>query len=133
MITNQETLHLAPPTSHTTVHDKPMEENDTTPTPTLLEGPNVSQHIAAQQSSTQRILPRDFYSSAQVNQGACFGEAMQVIQDDRIIDPIPKGTEEIDQIDQLSREVVRWASGWNGVAYWPVTLDYLFASAVEEG
>ena len=27
---------------------------------------------------------------------ACFGEAMQVIQDDHIIDPVPEGTEEID-------------------------------------
>jgi hypothetical protein len=120
-------------TSHTTVRDKPMEENDTKPTPTLLEGPNVARHISAQQSSTQRILPHDFYSSAQVNQGACFREAIQVIQDDRIIDPIPKGTEEIDRIDQLSREVMRWAWGWNGVAYWPVTLDYSFASAVDKG
>jgi len=41
--------------------------------------------------------------------------------------------EEIDQIDWLSQEVMRWVSGWNGVAYWPVTLDYSFTSAVDEG
>lgn len=58
---------------------------------------------------------------------------MQVIQDDRIIDAIPRGMEEINRIDQLSREVMAWASGWDGVAYWPLTLDYSFASAVEEG
>ena len=28
---------------------------------------------------------------------------------------------------------MRWASGWDGVTYWPVTLDYSFTSAVEEG
>ena len=58
---------------------------------------------------------------------------MQVIQDNRIIDPIPEGTEVVDRIDRLNREVMGWASGWDGVAYWPVTLDHSFASAVEEG
>jgi hypothetical protein len=58
---------------------------------------------------------------------------MQVIQDDQIINAIPRGMEKIDRIDQLSREVMAWASGWDGVAYWPLTLDYSFASAVEEG
>ena len=129
MTTDQETFHLASPTSHITVHDKPREENDMTPT---LKGPNVAPPVNAQQSSIRRILPHDFYSSAQVNQGACFREAIQVIQDDRIIDPIPKGTQEIDWINQLSRKVVGWASGWDGVAHWPVTLDYSFAGAVEE-
>jgi hypothetical protein len=68
-----------------------------------------------------------------VNQAACFGEAMQVIQDDRIIDPIPKMTEEIDRINQLHREIMKWASGWDGIAYWPVSLDYSFANAVKDG
>jgi hypothetical protein len=113
--------------------DKLVEGDDAVPTPTLLEDPDVAPPVTAHQPSTQRTLPHDFYSSMQVNQDACFREAMQVIEDDRIIDPIPKGTEEIDRIDHLSWEIMRWASGWDGVAYWPVTLDYSFTSVVEEG
>jgi hypothetical protein len=132
-MTNQEIVHLPFPASHIRVCDKPIEENDTAPTATLLEGPIVAPPVIVQQSFTQQILPLDFYSSAWVNQGACFGDAMQVIQDDRIIDPIPEGTELVDQIDQLDQEVMGWVSGWDGVAYWPVSLNHSFASAVEEG
>ena len=28
---------------------------------------------------------------------------------------------------------MKWVSGWDGVAYWPVSLDQSFANAVEEG
>lgn len=126
-------MHLAPATSRVTDPDELVEGDDAVPTPTLLEDPDVAPPVTAHQLSTQRTLSRDFYSSMQVNQDTCFGEAMQVIEDDRIIDPIPQGTEEIDRIDRLSQEIMRWASGWDGVAYWPVTLDYLFTSAVEEG
>jgi hypothetical protein len=132
MTTDQETFHLPHATSRITAHDKPLEENNTAPTSTLLEAPNITPPVTAQPLFAQRILPRDFYSSARVNHAACFGEAMQVIQDDRIVDPVPKGTEERDRIDQLNREVMGWAAGWDGVAYWPVTLDCSFASAVEE-
>ena len=38
---------------------------------------------------------------------ACFSEAMQVIQDDHIIDPVPEGTEEIDRVGQLSKVIMK--------------------------
>ena len=41
-------------------------------------------------------LPPNFHPTAHKNLDACFGEAMQVLQDDRIIDPIPNGLEEVD-------------------------------------
>jgi len=44
----------------------------------------------------QPRLPSDFYSASQKNKAACYGEVMQVIQDDQIIDPIPEGMQEID-------------------------------------
>ena len=58
---------------------------------------------------------------------------MQVIQDDRIIEPIPEGTEELDRVGQLSKVIMRWASGWGGVAYWSISLDESFTRAFEEG
>ena len=58
---------------------------------------------------------------------------MQVIQDDRIIDPIPKDLTEIERVGRLGRTVMRWASGWGGVAYWPVTLDDSYTRAHSEG
>ena len=42
MTTNQETTYLPLSSSHITVCDKPIEENDMAPTETLLEGPIVA-------------------------------------------------------------------------------------------
>jgi len=81
----------------------------------------------------QPRLPSDFYSASQKNKAACYGEAMQVIQDDWIIDPIPEGMQEIDQMTHLSEEIWEWASGWGGVAYWSISLDHSFTCAFEEG
>jgi hypothetical protein len=53
-------------------------------------------------------LPPNFHPTAHKNLDACFGEAMQVLQDDQIIDPIPKGLEELDRVAHLSRIIMRW-------------------------
>ena len=78
-------------------------------------------------------LPSNFFSRGQKNLDACFGEAMQVIQDDRIIEPIPEGTEELDRIRQLSKVIMWWALGWGAVTYWSISLDESFTRAFEEG
>ena len=78
-------------------------------------------------------LPPDFHPTAHKNLDACFGEAMQVLHNDRIIDPMPNGLEEVDRVARLSRVIMRWASGWGGVSYWPISLDHSFIHAKEEG
>jgi hypothetical protein len=81
--------------------------------------PKTSDHVL-------KNLPSDFFSCGQKNLDACFGEAMQVIQDDRIIEPIPEGIEELDCVEQLSKVIMRWASGWGGITYWSILLDDSF-------
>jgi hypothetical protein len=61
-------------------------------------------------------LTPDFHLTAHKNLDTCFSEAMQVLQDDRIIDLIPKGLEELDRVAHLSRIIMCWASGWGGVS-----------------
>ena len=78
-------------------------------------------------------LPPDFHLTAHKNLDACFGEAMQVLHDDRILDPIPGGLEELDRVAHLSKVIMRWASGWGGVSYWPISLDHSFTCVKEEG
>ena len=78
-------------------------------------------------------IASDFSLHGHKHLEACFGEAMQVIQDDRIIDPVPEGMEEINRVGQLSKVIMKWASGWGGVAYWPISLDDSFTRALEEG
>lgn len=78
-------------------------------------------------------VPYDFYESALIHLGKVHGEAMQVLWDDRIIDPIPKGLTELERLERLSQTIMRWASGWGGVAYWPETLDLAYARACKEG
>jgi hypothetical protein len=78
-------------------------------------------------------LPPDFHPTTHKNLDVCFGEAMQVLQDDRIIDPMPNGLEEVDQVAHMSRVIMWWASGWGGVSYWLISLDHSFIHAKEEG
>lgn len=54
-------------------------------------------------------LPPNFHSTMHKNLEACFGEAMQVLQDDQIIDPI-QGSEELDRVAHLSWVIMRWGS-----------------------
>ena len=72
--------------------------------------PKTSDHVL-------KNLPSDFFSGGQENLDACFGKAMQVIQDNQIIEPIPAGTEELDRVQQLSKVIMQWASGWGGITY----------------
>jgi len=108
----------------------PMQAPAETSNPTKIEPVmSVQQH----EFPHRKNLPPDFFTSAQVNLEACFGEAMQVVWDDRIIDPIPDQLKEIDRIECLRKAVLRWASGWDGVAYWPITLDHSLAIVANEG
>jgi hypothetical protein len=84
-------------------------------------------------TSILKNLPPDFYPTAHKHLDACFAEAMQVLEDDRIIDPIPEGLDELERVARLSKVIMRWASGWGGVAYWPISLDHSFTYAQQEG
>jgi hypothetical protein len=100
--------------------------------------PTATHHILSTAHRTEpetfslHNLPPDFHPTANKHLEACFGEAMQVLQGDQIIDPIPNGVEEVDRVARLSKLVLRWASGWGGVACWPITLDESFTHAHKE-
>jgi hypothetical protein len=91
---------------------------------------------ASMQSSNKRnltpSLPRDFLRTSRLNAEACYRESMQVLQDPQVSKCTPEELSEIERVEHLRNEVLRWSCGWGGVAYWPISLDESYTAACEE-
>jgi hypothetical protein len=77
--------------------------------------------------------PIDFFKTRQIHECKAHGQAMQMLQDSRFIDAIPPGTQAIERAHKLSEAVMKWATGWGGVAVWHITLNRSYTEAFEEG
>jgi hypothetical protein len=77
-------------------------------------------------------LPCDFLRTSRLNAKACYGESMQVLQDPQVSKRTPEELSEIERVEHLRNEVLRWSCGWGGVAYWLISLDESYTAACEE-
>jgi hypothetical protein len=64
--------------------------------PPALTPPITAISLMTPQRSCLEEPPPDFHPTAYKNLDACFGEAIQVLHDDQIMDPILEGLEKLD-------------------------------------
>jgi hypothetical protein len=60
---------------------------------------------------------------------ACYGEALNILQDDPNISCC--GKVEILKVEWLQNDALTWCSGWEGVTYWQLSLHKSYTNACE--
>jgi hypothetical protein len=89
--------------------------------------PAPAKHIAL--PSKKSRFPADFFSTRIYKCAACYGEALNDLQDNPNISC--RGKVEILEVEQLQNDALTWCSVWGGVAYWQSSLHKSYTNACE--
>ena len=83
-------------------------------------------------SSKKSRFPADFFTTKRYNRDACFGEALNILQDGCKILCHWKGETLLEKVERLQNDALTWCSGWGGVAYWHISLHVTYTATCEE-
>jgi hypothetical protein len=83
-------------------------------------------------SSKKTKFSADFLSTRIYNCAACYGEALNVLQDNSRIPHHQKREMLFEQLEQLREDALTWCCRWGGVAYWHISLHETYTIACED-
>jgi hypothetical protein len=66
------------------------------------------------------------------NRAACYGEALNVLQDNPRIPHHRKRETLFEQVELLREDTLTWCCGWGDVAYWHISLHETYTTTCED-
>jgi hypothetical protein len=83
-------------------------------------------------SSKKTKFSADFLSMRIYNCAACYGEVLNVLEDNSRIPCHQKRETLFEQLEQLREDALTWCCRWGGVAYWHISLHETYIIACED-